>query len=113
MILRADGGIPGLKVGETLPIYRPIARDGWSEDNGWKVETAREGVDVLATFTDGTPAITMARYGKGRAIYFAANPFVPECLMGDGRWDAFFRALQQYLGAKTDRPIWRFKLPVP
>lgn len=113
MILRADGGIPGLVAGKTLPIYRPIARDGWSEENGWKVETAREGVDVLATFTDGTPAITMARYGKGRAIYFAANPFVPECLMGDGRWDAFFRALQQYLGAKTDRPIWRFKLPVP
>lgn len=113
MVLRNDGGIPGMKVGETLPVYRPVGRDGWTEDNGWLVEISRPGVEVLATFADGSPAITMTRYGKGRAIYFAANPFVPECLIGDGRWDAFFRALQEHLGAKTDRPIWRFKLPAP
>lgn len=106
-------GIPGLKVGETLPIYRPVGRDGWTEDNGWLIETTRPDVEVLATFTDGTPAITMAKYGKGRAIYFAANPFVPECLLGGGEWEAFFRALQKSVGAKTDRPIWRFKLPAP
>lgn len=106
-------GIPGLKVGETLPIYRPIGRDGWTEDNGWLIETTRPDVKVLARFDDGTPAITIAEYGKGRAIYFAANPFVPECLLEGGEWDAFFRAIQKFVGAKTDLPIWRFKLPAP
>lgn len=106
-------GIPGLKVGEILPIYRPVGRDGWTEDNGWLIETVRPDVKVIATFTDGSPAITMAKYGAGRAIYFAANPFVPECLLGDDKWDGFFRALQQYLGAKIDRPIWHFKFPAP
>lgn len=106
-------GIPGLSVGQTLPIYRAIGRDGWTDDNGWLIETTRRDVKVLAKFTDGTPAITIAKYGKGRAIYFAANPFVPECLLGGGEWDAFFHALQEHIGAKTDHPIWRFKLPAP
>jgi hypothetical protein len=70
-------------------------------------------VKVIARFDDGSPAITMAKYGAGRAIYFAANPFVPECLLSGDKWDGFFRALQQYLGAKIDRPIWHFKFPAP
>ena len=66
-----------------------------------------------AKFPDGTPAVTSVKYGKGEAIYFAANPFVPECLVeGDG-WNRLFRAFQEHIGAKTARPIWRFKLPAP
>ncbi len=106
-------GIAGLKVGETLPIYRPVGREGWTDDNGWLIETTGPTVKVIAKFDDGSPAITMAKYGEGRAIYFAANPFVPECLLGGDRWDGFFRALQQHLGAKIDRPIWHFKFPAP
>ena len=113
LVLRRDAGISGLRGGETLPIYRPIGRDGWTEDNGWRVRTARADVEVLAAFDDGTPAITMSKYGKGRAIYFAANPFVPECLLKGSEWESFFRAIQGFVGAKTDLPIWRFKLPAP
>ena len=100
-------------VSGSLPIYRPIGRDGWPKDNGCMIEKARPDVQVIGTFADGSPAITAARYGKGRAIYFAANPFVPECLFEGDRWDGLFKALQTHLGAKVDRPIWRFRLPPP
>jgi len=99
-------------VSGSLPIYRPVGRDGWPEENGLMIEKARN-VQVIGTFADGSPAITVAKYGRGQAIYFAANPFVPECLFEGDRWDGVFRAFQTRLGAKVDRPIWRFKLPTP
>jgi hypothetical protein len=103
----------GSCAGMKLPVFRPVVRGGWSDDNGWSVKLAKPGVRVLAKFADGAPAVTSVKYGKGEAIYFAANPFVPECLVeGDG-WNRLFRALQEHIGAKTDRPIWRFKLPAP
>ncbi|HET6453458.1 MAG TPA: beta-galactosidase trimerization domain-containing protein, partial [Armatimonadota bacterium] len=100
-------------VSGSLPIYRPVGRDGWPEDNGCMIEKARQDVQVIGTFTDGSPAITVVKYGKGRAVYFAANPFVPECVFAGDRWDGLFRAFQTHLGAKTNRPIWRFRLPPP
>jgi len=100
-------------VSGSLQIYRPVGRDGWYEDNGCMIEVARMDVRVIGTFADGSPAITVAKYGKGQAAYFAANPFVPECLFQGDRWDGLFRAFQKHLGAKTDRPIWHFRLPDP
>lgn len=99
--------------GQSLPVFRQVGPVGWYEDNGWSVEVSRPGVRVLATFPDATPAITVSDYGKGRAIYFAANPFVPQWLFEGDRWDGLFRAFQKRLGAKIDRPIWRFRLPAP
>jgi len=113
IILRKSEWTDGLRPGLTLPIYRPLGRDGWGEENGWSIRTARPDVQVIATFPDGSPAITVSRYGRGQAIYFAANPFVPECLFEGDRWDGLFRAFQTSLGAKVDRPIWRFRLPPP
>ncbi|MDI6827383.1 MAG: hypothetical protein QME62_02735 [Armatimonadota bacterium] len=98
-------------VGKSLPIYPFFGRNGWSEDNGWLVEITKADVRVLAVFPDGSPAVTACRYGKGEAVYFAANPFVPECLFEGDKWDNLFRAFQRHLGAKVDRLIWRFRLP--
>ncbi len=103
----------GSAAGLALPIYRPVGHGGWYDDNGCSIKTVRSGVEVIGRFADGTPAITVARYGKGQTVYFAANPFVPECLLqGDG-WDRLFKCFQHHLGAKVDRPIWHFKLPAP
>lgn len=113
MLVKKSEWTDGLPVGQMLPIYRPVGRDGWLEENGWSVELVRPGVRVLATFLDGSPAMTVLKYGKGQAVYFAANPFVPECLFAGDRWDGVLRAFQQHLGAKVDRPIWRFRLPPP
>ena len=96
-----------------LPIYRPVGEGGWPEDNGWIVKICRPDVEVLAQFPDGNPAITIRKYGRGKAIYFAANPFVPECLFEGTKWDALFRQFQMHLGAKVDREIWHFRLPPP
>jgi hypothetical protein len=99
-------------VSGSLPIYRPVGRDGWPEDKGCMIEKVRD-IQVIGTFADGSPAITVSKYGKGQAIYFAANPFVPDCLFEGDRWDELFRAFQTRLGAQIDRPIWRFRLPAP
>ncbi|MCL6518998.1 MAG: hypothetical protein K6T99_04145 [Armatimonadetes bacterium] len=111
LVLQKSEWVRDCLVGTSLPIYPIFGRNGWSEDNGWLVETAKPDVRVLAVFADGTPAITAHRYGKGEAVYFAANPFVPECLFESDKWDRLFRAFQMHLGAKVDRPIWRFRLP--
>lgn len=94
-----------------LPVYNPIGRDGWPQENGWTIER-KPGVGVLGRFSDGSTAITENRYGKDTAIYFAANPFIPECLLGD-RWDLVFREFQFRMGARTDGSVWRSKFPAP
>jgi hypothetical protein len=66
---------------------------------------------VLATNPDGKPAIISRKYGKGRTIYFAFNPFSPKAITDPG-WCAFFKRLETSLGIKTGQNIWRFQFPM-
>ncbi|MDH7482396.1 MAG: sugar-binding protein [Armatimonadota bacterium] len=72
--------------------------------------TVGNNVKVVATFADGSPAIIEHRFGKGKVIFFASNPFA-EKTVGDQAWKDFFKALAENLGLKTGRDIWRFKFP--
>lgn len=65
---------------------------------------------VLATFEDGSPAITSHQLGKGRAILFATNPFNMDSIP-DGKWRAFFTAFASYLHTPINLDIWRFQFP--
>ena len=66
--------------------------------------------EIMARFSDGSPAVLRNRVGKGSVILFACNPFT-ESGIADQAWKDFFKALSQDLGLKTDRDIWRFKFP--
>ena len=66
---------------------------------------------VLATFPSGQPAVIEHAFGKGKVIYFTANPFAPDVVLIDSRIKELFREIQQQAGTKLDRPIWRFLLP--
>jgi hypothetical protein len=68
--------------------------------------------EVLARFSDGTPAVIRTKLGRGSVIVFACNPFT-ETGIGDQAWKAFFKAFAKDLGLKTDRDIWRFEFPMP
>lgn len=69
-------------------------------------------VRVLARFKAGGPAIMERRLGKGRIIYFGANPFIPDVVRDfDSKWAVFFAALQAEAGCNVSQPIWNFELP--
>lgn len=65
---------------------------------------------VLATFEDGSAAITMHRLGEGRAILFASNPFNLKN-NSQAEWRSFFTELAKWTGAPTGLDIWRFQFP--
>lgn len=90
-----------------------------SQIPAWEIVPADDKVKTLGKFDDGSPAITLHRYGKGKVIFFAADPFV-----SPGGWQAkiavvaggtpierFFEAVQKDVGARMGHDIWRFKLP--
>ena len=66
---------------------------------------------IIGEFSNGKPAIIENKYGKGKVIYFLANPFAPDILLIETKLNNFIKYLQEKAGTKTDRPIWRFLLP--
>lgn len=68
------------------------------------------GAEVMATFPDGSPAVWNNPVGRGRVIVFASNPFTEKAISIPA-WKDFFKAFSEELRLKTDRSIWRFKLP--
>lgn len=103
---------------------------------GYKIVPLDEKVKPIAIFEDGTPAITLHPYGKGKVIFFAAEPFAvrgQELLVGqtsglgrpylsDVREEklmveqsaplvSLIKEIQKTAGAKLGHDIWRFKLP--
>lgn len=82
---------------------------------GMKVESyALNGVTskVIATYANKTPAVVENRFGKGKVIYFASQPFGnSNAALEPGNWVKFFTALAQESGSGTDLPIWDFLIP--
>ena len=86
---------------------------------GRRIETLNDGVATIAAFPDGSPAITMHRYGRGKVYYFAADPLYAR-YESPRKWSMvapgspivqFFGAIQRAAGVKSGHDIWRFKLP--
>lgn len=67
-------------------------------------------VHVLATYEDGSPALTRRSLGGGTAILFGANPFAFSSLRNSA-WQRFFTEWAAELGMPTGLDIWRFRLP--
>lgn len=82
-----------------LPVY----------GKAFDISVAR-GTKVLATYPDGKPAIVTRKYGSGKTVYFAFNPFSPNAI-SDSSWNAFFASLEKSFGIKLDQKIWRFQFP--
>lgn len=101
---------PNIDTSASLPVWTVCRR---IEDSN--------GVDVVATFADGSPAIALHRLGQGRVIVFACNPFVSRptrrerSWLSDAvfehRWQALTRALLGGLGIQLDHDLYRFRFP--
>ena len=67
---------------------------------------------VIATYADNTPAAVENRYGKGRVIYFASQPFGNSgAVLEPGAWLKFFEAAAKESGSETGLPVWDFLIP--
>jgi len=98
---------------------------------GWNIKLLNEDVQILAAYEDGSPAVTLHPYGKGKVIYFAADPLyasdyfrIPKPLFSMAHPEdkkslvapgapivQFFQAVQASAAAQMGCDIWRFKLP--
>ena len=98
---------------------------------GWQIVPVNDTVRTLAAFEDGSAAVTLHPYGKGRVIFFAADPLrasdyfrIPnplfslanaldkKSLVAPGApIVTFIKAIQKSAGVQMGRDIWRFKLP--
>ncbi|MBU2652445.1 MAG: hypothetical protein KKA81_16080, partial [Bacteroidetes bacterium] len=112
-------GYSGIKKDMVLPIFKrqifEIQQEGLkvkTTDNAYHITVTDKKAKIIAAYPDGEPASVERNYGKGRAIYFAANPFTPESILGESAWSQFFLSIQKNVGAKTNRDIWRFLLPI-
>jgi hypothetical protein len=72
--------------------------------------TVTRGTKIIAAYPDGKPAIVSRSYGKGKAVYFAFNPFSPKA-NSEPRWNAFFKTLEKQFGITLDQKILRFQFP--
>ncbi len=69
------------------------------------------GTRTLLAFEDGSPGLVLYPLGKGKALYFATNPFNVSSV-SQPEWLSLFRAIQQWAGCALDQKIWRFTLPM-
>jgi hypothetical protein len=105
----------GVKVGEKVErkqlcpkaaaLGKPLALPG----EAYALQPAA-GVEVLAAYEDGSPALTSRRLGQGRAILFGSNPFAFTAIP-DADWQRFFKAWSKQLGMSGPQDIWRFRFP--
>ncbi len=72
--------------------------------------TPAAGVEVMAKFSNGSPAVVRHKLGRGSVIFFAFNPFT-EHAIGQPEWKSAFKNISSDLGLKTGRDIWRFRFP--
>jgi len=100
-----------------LPLARPIGLTALVP--GSRIVPLNDNVTNIAVFNDGSPAVTLHPYGKGKVIFFAADPFYS---VGKGKAKRsvvalgspivkLIEAIQKAAGVKMGLDIWRFKLP--
>lgn len=105
----------GVELGGTLRVSRMrVKTGGWTGELSIQSPAFRlipvKGAEILASFDDGSPAITSYRIGQGRAVMFGANVLLADSV-ADQQWRDFFRAFVQDLGTPTGFDIWNFRLP--
>ena len=98
---------PDIPKGSKLSIFP----DQHFSSTSQKIEVVDKKSIILAEFANGDPAIVLHQFGKGKTVYFAANPFTPEAI-GSKNWVRLFQSLQRTFGAATDYKIWDFLIPV-
>jgi len=118
-IIKKDGLLKNYTGPGQLPIYGRfrVADDHYHHassarlNNRFDLKIEANNAVVLGKFSDGKPAIIFRNFGKGKVLYFAANPFVADAVFKPSVWGDFFKTVQDNAGVRTDMDIWRFEIP--
>ncbi|MFA5858614.1 MAG: beta-galactosidase trimerization domain-containing protein [Elusimicrobiota bacterium] len=78
-----------------------------------KVTVTDTTAKIVARLDNGNPGIIVRNYGKGKVIYFAANPFSPQVLLDEPKWAAIVGDIEKMGGEPAKLPIWNFRIPKP
>ena len=100
-----------LKQGSKLPLTAVRGRAGAGEILSFDIQPP-EDANVFAAYPDGKPAAYERKVGKGKVIYFAAQPFGNATLATcKSSWETFFSGLAKEVGEPENLAIWDFLLP--
>jgi len=106
---------PALVYGKKqLPLY-PVHHLDLPESgriHGYNFGQLPPQTKVIASYSDGKPAIISYPFGKGKIIFSAVLPFGnSEGAVNSGAWKELMGEIAAEAGEKTDLPIWDFYLP--
>ena len=112
-------GTPAIKTVAPNPLPLGEALSLTALVPGWKLSPVSDRLEIVAAYADGSPAVTLHPHGRGRVIYFAADPFIIPRELSPKRSlvepgapvVALLKAVQQSVGARMGHDVWRFKLP--
>ncbi|MFA5857591.1 MAG: beta-galactosidase trimerization domain-containing protein [Elusimicrobiota bacterium] len=103
--------LKSMKAGQKFVLYKPQRRStGWT-NTAVTVKVVDPKATVAATLSDGNPGVVIRGFGKGKVVYFAANPFSPQSIRGVPGWEDVIKELEISAGEQFNLPIWRFMLP--
>lgn len=114
-LVKKNGVSMSLKYGKvSLPLTRVMHTS--SEENttvqAFDFAKVPAGAKVLATYTDGKPAIIERAFGKGKVIFSAVQPFgISDAAIEPAGWKNFVADRAKAVGEKTNLDIWYFQLP--
>ena len=101
----------GLKQGTKLPLSKVRGRKHAGEILAFDIKPPKDA-NIFATYPDGKPAAYERIIGKGKVIYFAAQPFGnAELAVHKSSWKRLFSGLAKEVGEPENLDIWNFLLP--
>ena len=102
----------GLTKGAKLPLSEIRGRAGAGKELAYDVQVPSDA-NVFAVYSDGKPAAYERSVGKGKVIYFAAQPFGNAKLaISKSSWETFLSGLAKKVGEPENLPIWDFLFPL-
>ena len=50
-------------------------------------------IKILGLWSNNTPAVILKNRGSGKAIYIGTQPYLANCIKGEGSWIKFFKMI--------------------
>ena len=101
----------GLKKGVRMPLTKIRGRRDRGTVLAFNVQPPGDA-NIFATYASGKPAAYERKIGKGKVIYFAAQPFGNAQLATcNSSWKTFLSGLAKEVGELESLAIWDFLLP--
>ena len=79
--------------------------------NAYELRPWAPDTRTIATYPDGSAAVTMHGLGKGGVVLFGSNPLAADAVTEDAEWVGWWRSVLCERDVPMDLPIWDLRLP--